>query len=79
MSLERVVLSDQLKNLITQYRKRFAGDSGDGFSLNETTLGQEALVARLEQALAEGKPYDPQSEEWSPDFRAKVETGSIQL
>ncbi|HOX30903.1 MAG TPA: hypothetical protein PLB91_01160 [Spirochaetales bacterium] len=71
------VVSPRLGDLISRYRARFAGDPADGFSLNETTLDENALIARLERALAEGKAYDPYVEEWSPEQRKMIKSGAI--
>lgn len=60
-------ISKKLGILIDQYHKRFKGDPDDGFSLLYTTLGQKALIARLERALAENKTYNSIEEEWNSD------------
>ena len=70
-------MSKVLGNLIDRYHAQFKLDPSDGFSLFDTTLSHDKLVARLERALSEGKPYDPQSEEWDKEFRNAVETGEI--
>lgn len=69
------VLSQQLYDLMDQYKARFK----EMPSLFETTLDQDALIARLKRALAEGKPYDPRTEEWPPEFRKQVESGAVLL
>lgn len=79
MSMSGIVVSARLGDLITRYRNRFHGDPRDGFSLNETTLDSEALIARLERALAEGKPYDPYSEEMTAEQRKQVQSGALIL
>ena len=66
-------VSKRLGELIDQYHTRFREDPRDGFSLFETNLDHDALVARLEGALSEGIPYDPRAEEWDPKERAKIE------
>lgn len=70
-------LSVHLGELIDRYQEKFRNDPTDGFSLFETELDHDGLVARLERAIAEGKPYNPQTEEWSPQFRKQVESGEI--
>jgi hypothetical protein len=79
MSMSIDVLSPRLQTLVASYKEKFRGDPGDGFSLFETTLDEDALIARLERALAEGKPYDPDVEEWTPELRKQVESGAVLL
>lgn len=67
-------ISSKLGELIDTYRVRFRNDPADGFSLFYTTLAHDALVARLERALSEGKPYDPQAEEWDPETKKAIES-----
>lgn len=66
-----------LLELIDRYHQRFIDDAADGFSLFDPLLSHDALVARLEQALCERKPHDPQVEEWDPEFRKAVESREI--
>jgi len=70
-------MSSKLGTLIDQYLKQFKSDPADGFSLFDTTLSHDKLVARLERALSEGKPYDAQLEEWDEETRKAVESGEI--
>ena len=70
-------MSKKLGELIDQYQERFKGNLDDGFSLFDTMLSHDALVARLEQAIAEGKIYDPRAEEWDPDMKKAIELGEI--
>lgn len=72
-------MSKKLGDLIDRYQEQFRDDQEDGFSLFDTTLSHDELVARLERALAEGKPYDPRAEEWDPETRKAVESGEIIL
>jgi hypothetical protein len=72
-------VSKRLRELIGQYRERFKDEPKDGFSLFDTDLSHDALVTRLERALAEGKPYDPRAEEWDEETRRQVESGEIIL
>jgi hypothetical protein len=72
-------VSKKLGELIHRYHERFRGDLRDGFSLFETELNHDALVARLERALSEGIPYDPRAEEWDEETRRQVESGEIIL
>lgn len=67
-------MSSKLGELVDRYRVRFRNDPADGFSLFYTTLSHDALVARLERALSEGKPYDPQTEEWDPEEKKAIES-----
>ena len=46
---------------------------GDEFSLFYTELGLDTLIARLKRALLEGKPYNPQAEEWDSEIRIVIE------
>ncbi|MFZ2913136.1 MAG: hypothetical protein WAZ99_02965 [Rectinemataceae bacterium] len=72
-------MSEKLGELIDQYQERFRDDQDDGFSLFDTMLSHDALVARLERTLSEGKTYDPRAEEWDPETRKAVESGGIIL
>lgn len=67
-------MTSELGALIDRYRTQFRDAPADGFSLFDTTLSHDELVARLERALAEGKPYDPQDEEWDPETRKAIES-----
>jgi len=67
-------MTSELGALIDRYHKQFKDDPADGFSLFDTGLDHDALIARLERALAEGKPYDPQAEEWDPKTRIAIES-----
>jgi hypothetical protein len=73
------LLSPRLGYLIDSYQAKFFDNPDNGFSLFETTLDDEALIRRLEKALFDGEPYNPRLEEWSPEFRKQVESGSILL
>lgn len=66
-------MTSELGALIDRYHERFKGNPDDEFSLFYTELGHDALVARLERALLEGKPYNPQAEEWDPETRKAIE------
>jgi hypothetical protein len=66
-------MTSELGKLIELYYERFKDDPADGFSLFDTMLSHDALVARLERALTEGKPYDPQAEEWDPEVKKAIE------
>jgi|GEM_PF-1229128 hypothetical protein len=70
-------MPEKLGELIDRYHERFKDDANDGFSLFDTTLSHDALVVRLERALVEGKPYDPQAEEWDEKTRKAVESGEM--
>lgn len=67
-------MTSALGTLIDRYRQQFRDNPADGFSLFYTTLSHDALVARLERALLEGKPYDPQAEEWDSETRKAIES-----
>jgi hypothetical protein len=72
-------VSEKLRKLIGQYRERFKDEPKDGFSLFDTDLSHDALVARLERAIAEGKTYNPRAEEWDEETRRRAEAGEIIL
>lgn len=69
-------VSPQLCSLLQRYKHRF---NGNGVSLFATTLDHDALIARIQRALDEGKPYDPLEEEYGPEIRRGVKEGSILL
>jgi hypothetical protein len=79
MNMDVGVVSERLGTLIKKYRTRFAGNPDDGFSLFATTLSEEDLIARLERAIVEGKPYDPEVEEMDTELRSQVEAGTVLL
>jgi len=68
-------MSMELGELIDNYLERFKDDPRDRFSFFYTLLAHDDLVARLERALVEGKPYAPIEEEWDEEGKRLYRSG----
>ena len=71
--------SEELDDLLEQYKERFTGRPGDGFGtmVLPPEMTHDELVERLRRALDEDKPIDVPLEYYGPKFKESVMRGDI--